>query len=129
MKMQYGYEQYKEQYKEQSINSMTKGEQLILLFDEVVKSLVKTEIAINEDNYELLDSSIQKATDIIRYLIEILDMSIPISQDLYRMYDFFLYEFSRIKAGRKVETVLEVKDMVVDMRDAFKEANKIAQTK
>lgn len=125
MKMQYGYEQYKER----SINSMTKGEQLILLFDEVVKSLVKTEIAINEDNYELLDTSIQKATDIIRYLIDILDMSIPISQDLYRMYDFFLYEFSRIKAGRKVETVLEVKEMVVDMRDAFKEANKIAQTK
>lgn len=125
MKMQYGYEQYKEQ----SINSMTKGEQLILLFDEVVKSLIKTEIAINENNYELLDASIQKATDIIRYLIEILDRSIPISQDLYRMYDFFLYEFSRIKAGRKVETVLEVKEMVVDMRDAFKEANKIAQTK
>lgn len=125
MKMQYGYEQYKEQ----SINSMTKGEQLILLFDEVVKSLIKSEIAINENNYELLDTSIQKATDIIRYLIEILDRSIPISQDLYRMYDFFLYEFSRIKAGRKVETVLEVKDMVVDMRDAFKEANKIAQTK
>ncbi len=125
MKMQYGYEQYKEQ----SINSMTKGEQLILLFDEVVKSLIKSEIAINEKNYELLDASIQKATDIIRYLIEILDRSIPISQDLYRMYDFFLYEFSRIKAGRRVETVLEVKEMVVDMRDAFKEANKIVQTK
>lgn len=33
--MQYGYEQYKEQ----SINTMTKGEQLVLLFDEVVKNL------------------------------------------------------------------------------------------
>lgn len=125
VKMQYGYEQYKEQ----SINSMTKGEQLILLFDEVVKSLVKSEIAIKESNYELLDTSVQKATDIVKYLIEILDRSIPISQELYRMYDFFLYEFSRIKAGRKIETVLEVKGMVVEMRDAFKEANRIAQTK
>lgn len=123
--MQYGYEQYKEQ----SINSMTKGEQLILLFDEAVKSLVKSEIAIKESNYELLDASVQKATDIVKYLIEILDRSIPISQELYRMYDFFLYEFSRIKAGRKLETVLEVKGMVIEMRDAFKEANRIAQTK
>lgn len=123
--MQYGYEQYKQQ----SVNSMTKGEQLILLFDEVVKSLIKSEIAIKENNYELLDASIQKATDIVRYLIEILDRSIPISQDLYRMYDFFLYEFSRIKAGRKIETIVEVKDMVVEMRDAFREANKIASTK
>lgn len=123
--MQYGHEQYKEQ----SVNSMTKGEQLILLFDEIVKSLIKSEIAIKESNYELLDTSIQKATDIVRYLIEILDRSIPISQDLYRMYDFFLYEFSRIKAGRKTETILEVKTMVIEMRDAFKEANKTAQIK
>ncbi|MGL5255941.1 MAG: flagellar export chaperone FliS [Proteocatella sp.] len=123
--MQYGYEQYKQQ----SVNSMTKGEQLILLFDEVVKSLIKSEIAIKENNYELLDASMQKATDIVRYLIQILDRSIPISQDLYRMYDFFLYEFSRIKAGRKLDTLLEVKDMVVEMRDAFKEANRIASTK
>ena len=53
--MQYGYEQYKEQ----SINTMTKGEQLVLLFDEVVKNLKKSEIAIETKNYELLDVSIQ----------------------------------------------------------------------
>lgn len=122
MKMQYGYEQYKEQ----SINSMTKGEQLILLFDEIVKSLVKAEIAIKDENYELLEVSIQKASDIVRYLIDILDRSIPISQELYRMYDFFLYEFSRIKAGRNAAVIEEVKTMVMEMRDAFKEANKIA---
>ena len=122
MKMQYGYEQYKEQ----SINSMTKGEQLVLLFDEIVKSLVKAEIAIKDKNYELLDVSMQKSSDIVRYLIDILDRSVPISQELYRMYDFFLYEFSRIKAGRNATVIEEVKTMVMEMRDAFKEANKIA---
>lgn len=125
MKMQYGYEQYKEQ----SINSMTKGEQLILLFDEIVKSLVKAEIAIKDENYELLEVSMQKASDIVRYLIDILDRSIPISQELYRMYDFFLYEFSRIKAGRNRAVIVEVKTMVMEMRDAFREANKIASKK
>lgn len=122
MKMQYGYEQYKEQ----SINSMTKGEQLILLFDEIVKSLVKAEIAIKDKNYELLDASMQKSSDIVRYLIDILDRSVPISQELYRMYDFFLYEFSRIRAGRNGAVIEEVKTMVIEMRDAFREANKIA---
>ena len=78
--MQYGYEQYKEQ----SINTMTKGEQLVLLFDEVVKNLKKSEIAIETKNYELLDVSIQKATDIVRYLISILDRSIPISNEPLR---------------------------------------------
>lgn len=123
--MQYGYEQYKEQ----SINTMTKGEQLVLLFDEVVKNLKKSEIAIETKNYELLDVSIQKATDIVRYLISILDRSIPISNELYRMYDFFLYEFNRIKAGRNAEVIEEVKELVIEMRDAFREADKIASKK
>ena len=123
--MQYGYEQYKEQ----SINTMTKGEQLVLLFDEVVKNLRKSEIAIETKNYELLDVSIQKATDIVRYLISILDRSIPISNELYRMYDFFLYEFNRIKAGRNAEVIEEVRELVIDMRDAFREADKIASKK
>ena len=123
--MQYGYEQYKEQ----SINTMTKGEQLVLLFDEVVKNLKKSEIAIETKNYELLDVSIQKATDIVRYLISILDRSIPISNELYRMYDFFIYEFNRIKAGRNAEVIEEVKELVIEMRDAFREADKIASKK
>ena len=123
--MQYGYEQYKEQ----SINTMTKGEQLVLLFDEVVKNLKKSEIAIETKNYELLDVSIQKATDIVRYLISILDRSIPISNELYRMYDFFLYEFNRIKAGRNAEVIEEVRELVIAMRDAFREADKIASKK
>ena len=123
--MQYGYEQYKEQ----SINTMTKGEQLVLLFDEVVKNLKKSEIAKETKNYELLDVSIQKATDIVRYLISILDRSIPISNELYRMYDFFLYEFNRIKAGRNADVIEEVKELVIEMRDAFREADKIASKK
>ena len=123
--MQYGYEQYKEQ----SINTMTKGEQLVLLFDEVVKNLKKSEIAIETKNYELLDVSMQKATDIVRYLISILDRSIPISNELYRMYDFFLYEFNRIKAGRNADVIEEVKELVIEMRDAFREADKIASKK
>ena len=123
--MQYGYEQYKEQ----SINTMTKGEQLVLLFDEVVKNLKKSEIAIETKNYELLDVSIQKATDIVRYLISILDRSTPISNELYRMYDFFLYEFNRIKAGRNADVIEEVKELVIEMRDAFREADKIASKK
>ena len=123
--MQYGYEQYKEQ----SINTMTKGEQLVLLFDEVVKNLKKSEIAIETKNHELLDVSIQKATDIVRYLISILDRSIPISNELYRMYDFFLYEFNRIKAGRNADVIEEVKELVIEMRDAFREADKIASKK
>ena len=45
------------------------------------------------------------------------------------MYDFFLYEFNRIKAGRNADVIEEVKELVIEMRDAFREADKIASKK
>ena len=53
-------------------------------------------------------------------------MEYEISADLRRMYEFFLYEISRLKAGRKVAVIQELKPLVTDLRDAFKEASKIS---
>ena len=40
------------------------------------------------------------------------------------MYDFFLVEIGRIKASRKTEQIGELKRLVQELRDAFKEAEK-----
>ena len=42
------------------------------------------------------------------------------------MYDFFLFELSRLQAGRKVAVIQELKPLVAELRDAFKEASKTA---
>ena len=38
-----------QQYKTQSINTMTKAEMLILLYDELIKRLIRAEIALKND--------------------------------------------------------------------------------
>lgn len=38
-----------QQYKEQSVNTMTQGELLLLLYDELVKRLTQAELALNKD--------------------------------------------------------------------------------
>jgi flagellar protein FliS len=40
------------------------------------------------------------------------------------MYDFFLYEIARLRAGRNKEIVQELKPLVAELRDAFKEADR-----
>ncbi|RKD33005.1 flagellar export chaperone FliS [Lacrimispora algidixylanolytica] len=111
-----------QQYKEQSVNTMTPGEMLNLLFDELLKRLTRADLALEKKDYESFEQSIQRSIDIITYLKNTLNFNYEISIELKRLYDFFLYEFSRIKAGRNRQVIIEVRPLIVDLRDTFKEA-------
>lgn len=113
-----------EQYKGQSVNTMTQGELLILLYDELVKRMTRAELALNKEDYPLFDASVDRSIEIIHYLDDSLDRQYPISMNLTRLYDFFCYELNRVKAGRNQTELERVKGMVSELRDAFKEAQK-----
>lgn len=121
----YGYQQYKEQ----SVTTMTSGEMLILLYDETLKRLARAEFALKQSNFELFDASIVRAQEIIQYLMDTLDWKYPISGELQRLYQFFLYELTRIQAGRNVTVIEELKPLIADLRDTFKEADRINSKK
>lgn len=120
------YQNGYEQYKMQSINTMTRGEMLLLLYDELVKRLTRAQIALENGDYELFDSAVQRSKDIIHYLDKTLNMEYQISHELRRMYEFFLYELSRLQAGRNGAVIQELKPLVMELRDAFREASKTA---
>lgn len=120
------YQNGYEQYKMQTVSTMTKGEMLLLLYDELLKRLTRAEIALKEEEYDLFEKAVGRSEEIIRYLDKTLNMEYEISVELRRMYEFFLYEISRLKAGRKVDIIQELKPLVADLRDSFKEASKIS---
>ena len=111
-----------QQYKENSVDTMTPGELLLTLYDELVKRLTRAEIALENANYPLLEETVDRSMEIIRYLSGTLDRSYPISSDLYRMYEFFCYELVRVKIGRNKTELERVKRMVGELRDAFRVA-------
>ena len=112
------------QYKEQSINTMTQGELLLLLYDELVKHLTRADLALDKENYELLEASVEHSLDIIHYLEDTLDMQYEISANLSRLYEYFCYELSRVKLGRNNTELTRVKGMVSELRDSFRTAQK-----
>ena len=120
------YQNGYEQYKLQSVNTMTSGEMLLLLYDELIKRLARAQIALEDENYDLFNQSVQRSKEIVQYLNTTLNMNYKISYELRRMYDFFLFELSRLQAGRKVAVIQELKPLVAELRDAFKEASKTA---
>lgn len=113
-----------QQYKQQSVGSMTPGELLLLLYDELVKRLFRAGLALDKKDYGLFEASVDRGLDIIRYLDDTLDMQYPISRNLNRLYDYFSFELNRVKAGRNKTELDRVKTMVSELRDSFREAQK-----
>lgn len=115
-----------QQYKEQSVSTMTQGELLLLLYDELVKRSVRAGLALDKGDFPLFEASVDRCVEIVHYLDDTLDRQYPISAELARLYDFFCYEFSRIKAGRNKTELARIKPMLVDLRDTFHTADKAA---
>ena len=111
-------------YKQQSINSMTSGELLLLLYDELVKRSTLASIPLDKQDWPAFEAALDRCIDIVDYLDETLDRQYPISHDLARMYDYFTYEMGRIKLGRNKKELDRLRPMLVDMRDAFRTAEK-----
>ena len=61
-----GYQGY-QGYKEQGINEMSQGELLLLLYDELVKRLLRAGLALDKKDYALFEASVDRSLDIIRY--------------------------------------------------------------
>lgn len=113
-----------QQYKQQSINSMTSGELLLMLYDELVKRSTLASMALEKENWPQFEGAMDRCIDIVNYLDETLDRKYPISRDLSRMYDYFTYEMGRIKTGRNKKELARLRPMLADMRDTFRAAEK-----
>lgn len=113
-----------QQYKEQSISTMTPGELLLLLYDELVKRSTLASIALEKGDFPVFEAAVERCTDIINYLDDTLDRQYPISRDLSRMYEYFTYQLGRIRIGRNKEELARLRPMLAEMRDTFHTAEK-----
>lgn len=113
-----------QRYKEQTISTMTQGELLLLLYDELVKRLTQAELALDKSLFPVFEDSVQRGIEIVDYLDATLDRQYPISHELDRLYEYFSYELGRSKIGRHKEPLTHVKEKVIELRDAFREAQK-----
>ena len=109
-------------YKAQAVSTMTPSELMFLLFDELVKRLTQAELALGKQNFPLFEASTQRSIEIISYLDATLDRQYPISHDLARLYEYFTYTLGRVRLGRRPEPLRHVKDMVIELRESFRQA-------
>lgn len=116
-----------DQYRRQTVYTMSKGEQLVLLFDEALKNLRYGSMMLTDKNYPTASKCMQKCQKIFSYLSSILDPNYPVSADLYKLYYFINQEI--IKAGiRRDASVLDsIVPLVETMRSTWDEAEKLSR--
>lgn len=115
-----------QQYRQNSLETMTQGELLLLVYDELVKRLKLANLELGRQQYENFEKAVDRAMEIIRYLSATLDRRYPISKNLSQLYEFFCYELSRVKAGRNATELERVIRMAGELRDSFRQADKNA---
>ena len=113
-----------QQYRQNSLETMTQGELLLLLYDELVKRLKLAHIELGRQQYENFEKAVDRSLEIVRYLSDTLDRRYPISVNLDRLYEFFCYELNRVKVGRNETELERVTRMVDELRDSFRQAEK-----
>lgn len=113
-----------QQYKEQSVMTMTQGELLLLLYNELLKRLKRAGLALDTADFQLFEQSVQRCVEIVQHLKDTLNYNYTISTELGNMYDFFLFELSRLKAGRHKTIIDELQPLVKDLQEAFETAGR-----
>lgn len=110
-----------EKMKQYSVSSMSQGELLVLLYDELLKDLKKAEFALDDAEYDIFDKQIDYCQRIVRYLSSTLVMDQPISNDLQRLYDYLLFDFGRCRAARerRKSELPALEGIIKDLRDGF----------
>lgn len=112
------------QYQEQSISTMSKGELLVRLYDELLKNLKHASVLFGEGQSEPAKKCTEKAKDIVNYLYAILDDRYSLSSSLKRIYSHLLGQIIKANVSGNAEALSSVIPTVQELRDAWAQAEK-----
>lgn len=117
-----------EQYKKQTIESMTAGERLIILYDTAIKNLKAAVIMLDNDDVPNFMNCIQKSRNIFFHLETVLDPSVELSEDLAACYAFFRRQIGECIKTHDKQHIEVIIPEVESLRDGFLEASHAVAT-
>jgi flagellar protein FliS len=111
--------------KKQALGLLTKGEVVIKLFEEASKQLKMAIFLLEREQTVKAFNCIAKAQKVIGTLDRSLDMKYPIAEELRAMYSFIYEKLGEANVSRDVELMNELWLLINELKDSFKEADKL----
>lgn len=116
-----------EQYKAQSLETLTRGELTVKLFEEASKQLSMAIFLTNNGNTVKAFNCITKTQKIIQTLDFSLDMKYAISIELSDMYRFIHSKLGEVAVSKDVLLMKDILALVNDLKVTFRQAERLAR--
>lgn len=115
------------QYKENSVYTASPEELTFMLYNGLVKFIMKAQYALSKNDIEGVHENIIKSQDIISELMSSLDKNYEISSSLLLIYDYMLRRLIEANIQKNSEILDEVLEFAKELRDTWEQAMKIAR--
>ncbi|WP_010302148.1 flagellar export chaperone FliS [Kurthia senegalensis] len=108
-------------YKQNSITTASPGELTLMLYNGCIKFIHQARKAIELQDIQNRNKYVQKAQAIISELMITLNMDIPVSQNMFGLYEYMNRQLTQANIKNDVSILDEVEGLVVEFRDTWKQ--------
>lgn len=115
------------QYEEQSILTMSRGELIVKLYDEILKNLKHASILFEQKNNDAAKKCTEKCKNILNYLISILNDQYDLSDKLKTIYFSMIGQIIQANVYGDPEYLNKIIPTVQNLRSAWDQADKITR--
>jgi flagellar protein FliS len=115
----------KEEYLKQSVMTASPAELIVMLYDACIKNLKLAEISMSEKNdIERTNEYLLKSQQIISELVNSLDLSVEIGQQLIPIYDFLLRTIRTMNVKKDFSQLPDVLEILTSLRETWQQIAK-----
>ena len=121
--------QYVKQYQKLNIETASREQILIMLYDAAIQFLNKAKIAMRNKDIEASNNNIISAENIIQEFINSLDREVApqLAENLISLYDYFLRRLVYANIKHKVEPIDEVLKYLKSLKATWEKAIELAK--
>lgn len=110
-------------YKQNSVNTASKEQLLLMLVDGAVKYTKIARLAILDRNIERAHKELVRVQDIFLELMITMDRSSTAMDDLYQLYEYIKNELARANMKKDIKIIDEVLPLIEEIRDMWHEVD------
>ena len=114
-------------YKNQQVSSAAPEQLTLMLYSGAARFVAENIKAVADNRMDEAHTAHIKAQNIVRYLMDTLDMQYEISHNLYQLYEYIIFRLNEANLKKDTAQLEEAKGLLVELRDTWNEAMKKAQ--
>lgn len=121
--------QYVKQYQKSSIETASREQILIMLYDGAIQFLNKAKISMQNSEIEATHNNLMGAQNIIQEFINSLDREVApqLAENLTSLYEYFIRRLIHANIKKEIEPIDEVLKYLKNLKSTWEKAILIAQ--